>query len=145
MVIILVLPPGVVSIKLCPPNAWHSRWRCRYPLSGLGESRQCSSWGRPVDVAWSAWCHSHKSLFRLNIPTLTCSLLTGQPVYATGWVPSRLSRGNLRQLGGVRQHFWFMVLTLFGIPSPKTCSRVHFVYQLIIESFQLFLDVIVIP
>ena len=29
IIIILVLPPGVVSIKLCPPNAWHSRWRCR--------------------------------------------------------------------------------------------------------------------
>ena len=29
LIIILVLPPGVVSIKLCPPNAWHSRWRCR--------------------------------------------------------------------------------------------------------------------
>ena len=28
-IIIIVLPPGVVSIKLCPPNAWHSRWRCR--------------------------------------------------------------------------------------------------------------------
>ena len=29
VVIILVLPPGVASVKLCPPNAWHSRWRCR--------------------------------------------------------------------------------------------------------------------
>ena len=29
VIIILVLPPGVLSVKLCPPNAWHSRWRCR--------------------------------------------------------------------------------------------------------------------
>ena len=29
IIIILVLPPGVVPVKLCSPNAWHSRWRCR--------------------------------------------------------------------------------------------------------------------
>ena len=29
VIIILVLPPGVVSVKLCSPNAWHTRWRCR--------------------------------------------------------------------------------------------------------------------
>ena len=36
---------------------------------------------------------------------MTSSLLTGQPSYATGWVPSRLSRGSLCQLEGVRQHW----------------------------------------
>ena len=40
--------------------------------------------GRPVGVAWSAWCHSRRLLVRWKIPTSTCSLLTGQPVYATG-------------------------------------------------------------
>ena len=44
------------------------------------ESRQCPSWGRPVDVAWSAGCNSHRFLVRWKIPTSTCSLLTGQPV-----------------------------------------------------------------
>ncbi len=41
------------------------------PLAGLGESRLCPSWGRPVGVAWSAWCHSHTFLVRWKIPTLT--------------------------------------------------------------------------
>ena len=43
---------------------------------------------------------SHASASFEN-PHLICSLLTGQPVYATG-VPSRLSRDSLCQLGGVR-------------------------------------------
>ena len=40
-----------MSVKVCPPNDWHSRWRCRTPVSGLGESRQCPSWSRPVGIA----------------------------------------------------------------------------------------------
>ena len=28
----------------------------------------CPSWGRPVGVAWSAWCHSHRFLVSWKIP-----------------------------------------------------------------------------
>ena len=41
--------------------------------------------------------------------------------------------------------FIYGVKPLFGIPSPNTCSRVHFVYQLIIITFLTFPDVIMLP
>ena len=51
--------------------------------------------GQASRVAWYAWWHSHTYLVRWKIPTLTCSLSIGQPVYETGWVSSRLSSAGM--------------------------------------------------
>ena len=56
LIIILVLPPGVVcssngALPVLGTADGDAVSRCQ---PGLGKSRQCLSWGRPVGVAWSA-------------------------------------------------------------------------------------------
>ena len=87
IIIILVLPPAVVYI--CPSN-------CALPMSGtvdgdvvsrcqvLGEQPE-SIMGQTIRCCMVCLIPlSHRFLVRWKIPTSTCSLLTSQPVYATG-------------------------------------------------------------
>ena len=84
IIIILVLPPAVV----CPSNY-------ALPMSGTVDGdvvSRCQVLGRAASIHHGAAHYvlhglpdiSHRFLVRWKSPTSTCSLLTSQPVYATG-------------------------------------------------------------
>ena len=65
VIIIVLLSPVACQCQIVPSGTADSRCQVFN-----GYNRQCSSWGRPVDVARSVGCNTHKFLVRsTTIPT----------------------------------------------------------------------------